>query len=339
MTTASRWSPTVRSLSWRLPHTPAIERQRILGALDSLEATGSTNVEAGLDLAYRVASESFQQRALNRVILCSDGVATRGERGAGEVLDKVKIYAQRGIYLSTIGFGQQRYNDAFMEQLSGEGNGNYAFVDSLDEANVIFRQNLPATLQVLAQDAKIQVDFDPSVVRYYRLLGYENRDIADKDFRNDKIDAGEVGPGSTVTALYEIVRAPNATQDLGKVHVRFRHAATLRIEELDFPLPQGVLATQLGDTTDRFRVVAAAAEFAELLRKSYWATNGSYLQVQRLLGSLHPSHTTAPVRELIELVQIALKNSSFPRRYLSHDSTSSSPLRTRVRHSSPRLRP
>ena len=221
------------------------------------------------------------------------------------MLDKIKIYARRGIYLSVIGVGQERYNDAFMEKLSGEGNGNYAFVDTREAAAAIFGDNLPSTLQVLAKDAKIQVNFDPKVVRYYRLLGYENRDIADKDFRNDKIDAGEVWPGTTVPALYEIVRVPNATQNLGQVHVRFHHAATLRVQELDFPVPPGVLATRLVDTSDRFRVVASAAELAELLRKSYWASDGSYLRVQGVLASLDIASLTPPVRELIEMVNRA----------------------------------
>ncbi|MFQ5653882.1 MAG: von Willebrand factor type A domain-containing protein [Planctomycetota bacterium] len=286
-----------------LPHTPARERDRILGALDSLEAGGSTNVEAGLDLAYRLADEVRHGKALNRVILCSDGVATAGARGAEEILEKVKVFASRGIYLSVVGFGRQRYNDAFLEELADRGNGNYAYVDTPAEAERIFNENLPASLQVLARDAKIQVDFNPDTVSHYRLLGYENRDIRDEDFRNDRVDAGEVGPGSTVTALYEIRRRPAAYGPLGRVFLRFHETATGRVEELDFPLTPGVIAGSLDEASDRFRFIACAAELAELLRNSYWARDGSCAQVLDVLGGLSPLTRFRPEwRELTDLV-------------------------------------
>ncbi len=277
-----------------LPHTPARERGRILGSIASIAATGSTNVESGLDLAYRIAVESFHEKAQNRVILCTDGVATAGARSAEQVLDKVKVFARRGIYLSIVGFGRRQYDDAFLERIANQGNGNYSYVDSREEAARIFIQNLPAMLNVLARDAKIQVDFDPQVVSHYRLLGYENRDIKDADFRNDRVDAGEVGPGSTVTALYEIRRRPATHGDLGKVQLRFHDTTTGRVEELAFPLAPGVLATRLADTSDGFRFIAAAAEFAELLRDSYWSRDGSYGRVFEVLASLSPAFRARP---------------------------------------------
>ncbi|MFC1705345.1 von Willebrand factor type A domain-containing protein, partial [Planctomycetota bacterium] len=289
-----------------LPHTPARERERILGALASLSPQGSTNVEAGLDLAYRLADEAQQPKALNRVVLCSDGVATEGARGAEEILKKVKVYARRGIDLSVVGFGLSRYNDGFLERLANEGNGNYAYVDSLAEAERLFKENLPSLLEVLARDAKIQVDFNPVTVSHYRLLGYENRDIRDADFRNDAVDAGEVGPGTTVTALYEVRRNPGAHGPLGRVFLRFFSTTVGRVEELDFPLSPGVVHTSLQETSERFRLIACAAELAELLRNSYWARNGSYSGIVRVLAGMSPEgRSEAEWQELYELTHRA----------------------------------
>jgi Ca-activated chloride channel family protein len=271
-----------------IPHTSAREKERLLGAIDALSPGGASNVEAGLELAYRVADDVFQPRALNRVILLSDGVATVGARGPEKILEKVKVYARRGIFLSAVGFGRQRYDDAMMERLSNEGNGRYDFVSSVNEARRIFAKNLPATLQVLAQDAKIQVEFAPNVVASYRLLGYENRAIKDHQFRDDKVDAGEVGPGTTVTALYEILRQPNAHGALGRIFVRYRDTGTGRVEELNFPLAASAVKPSLEATSDLFRFIACAAEIAELLRDSYWARDGSYSKVLKTLDGLSP---------------------------------------------------
>ncbi len=286
-----------------LPHTSARHRTRILGAIDSLQPGGATNVEAGLDLTYRVADEIFDPKALNRVILCSDGVANVGARGPEKILKKVEFFARRGIYLSCVGFGMGRYNDVMLETLANKGNGNYAYVDALKEARKIFEQNLPATLQVLARDAKIQVDFNPEAVSHYRLLGYENRDIRDKDFRNDKVDAGEVGPGTTVTVLYEIQRRTIPHGDIGRIYLRYRDTGTQRVDEVNYPLSPGVLATRLSETSDRFRFAAAVAETAELLRNSYWARDGSYGDVLGLLATLGPEFRATPAwKELTELL-------------------------------------
>lgn len=277
-----------------LPLTPAREAERIVGAVRSIQPSGATNLEAGLDLAYRVADEAFDPRAVNRVILASDGAANLGSRNPEEILKRVEVFARRGIYLSALGFGLGKYDDAMLETLADRGNGNYAHVDTPERAQEILRENLPRTLHVLAADAKIQVEFNPDVVTHYRLLGYENRDIRDEDFRNDKVDAGEVGPGSTVTVLYEIRRRPAAAGNLGRIFLRYRDAGTGRVEERDYPLSPGVLATRLEETTDRFRFVASVAELAELLRGSYWARDGSYAKVIEVLGGLSPEFRATP---------------------------------------------
>jgi Ca-activated chloride channel family protein len=298
-----------------LPHTPARERGRILGAIDSLEPSGATNVEAGLDLAYRVADEVFEPKALNRVIWCSDGVANMGARGPEEILKKVQVFARRGIYLSSVGFGMSKYDDKLLETLANKGNGHYDHVDSEQEAQNIFQRDLPSTLQVLAEDAKIQVEFRPEVVRNYRLLGYENRDIRDEDFRNDKVDAGEVGPGSTVTVLYEIRRRANPRGELGRIFIRYRDTHTRRVEELDYPLSPGVLQTKLSKTPEEFRFLACVAELAELLRGSYWSRDGSYGKVLEVLGTLSPEFQARP--EWQEVVELTLRAQALTLRELA----------------------
>jgi Ca-activated chloride channel family protein len=285
-----------------LPHAPAREKERILGALETLVPAGGSNVEAGLELAYQLADDVFEPRAMNRVVLCSDGVATAGARGPEEILKKIKVYAQRGVYLSSVGFGRQRYDDKMMERLANEGNGRYDFVSNVSEARRIFQANLPAMLQVLAQDAKIQVEFNPDVVSHYRLLGYENRDIKDTQFRDDTVDAGEVGPGTTVTALYEVQSHARAHGPLGRVFVRFRDPTTRNVDELNFPLVPGVLVPEATATSDLFRFIACAAETAELLRGSYWARNGSYTKIMKVLMGLSPEFRSTP--EWSELVTV-----------------------------------
>ena len=178
-----------------LRHTPVAESTTILSAINRLQPEGATNAEEGLTIGYQMASEAFDSEAINRVILCSDGVANVGNTGADSIWDQIEDYAEQGIYLTTVGFGMGNYNDVLMEQLADQGDGFYAYVDTITEAERLFVDRLPSTLQVIARDAKIQVEFNPDVVRSYRLIGYENRDIADEDFRDDEVDAGEIGIG------------------------------------------------------------------------------------------------------------------------------------------------
>ncbi|MBI4615387.1 MAG: von Willebrand factor type A domain-containing protein [Planctomycetes bacterium] len=287
-----------------LPHTPAREASRIAGALESLSPHGESNVEAGLEMAYHLADEVFEPRGLNRVILASDGVATAGARGPEEILAKVKVYADRGIYLSTVGFGRTKYDDRLMESLADNGNGRYDYVGSAAEAQRFFSGSLPGNLEVLAKDAKIQVVWNPEVVSHYRLLGYENRDIEDERFRDDTVDAGEVGPGTTVTALYEVRRVPRAHGELARVHVRFLSTVTSRVEELEFGLPAGL--SEGPGPSEHFLLLACVAETAELLRGSYWARDGSFEAVLGTLQSMSEVFRNGPAwRELAEVVGLA----------------------------------
>jgi Ca-activated chloride channel family protein len=260
-------------------------RERIVQAIQRLLPSGSTNAEHGLRLGYEMARRNFRSRAINRIVLCSDGVANVGRTGPESILAQVRGDADRGIHLSTIGFGMGNYNDVLMEQLADRGDGNHYYVDDLDEARRVFVENLTGTLQTIAQDAKVQVEFDSTRVLRYRLLGFENRDVADRDFRNDKVDAGEIGAGHEVTALYEIKLAPRATKGtLATVRLRYARpdadaGGRPRVRELERRFDSGAMERRFEDASPRFRLDAAVAEFAELLRGSYWAREGKWSDV------------------------------------------------------------
>ena len=178
-----------------------------------------------------MAARAYERGAVNRVILCSDGVANTGLTGADDILATIAREAGRGIEMTAIGVGMGNFNDVLLEQLADKGDGNYFYVDDPAEARRVFVDNLTGTLQTIAKDAKIQVEFDPDNVRRYRLLGYENRDVADRDFRNDAVDAGEVGAGHEVTALFEAKLEKDAGGDLATVRIRYQDAESGRVVE------------------------------------------------------------------------------------------------------------
>ena len=183
-----------------LETTSGRNKGEILQAIDSLSPGGSTYVEDGLRIAYGLASSEVEPGRITRVILLSDGVGNVGNTGPDAILRQVRQHVDEGVTLTTVGFGMGNYNDILMEQLANDGDGAYYYVDTLSEARRIFVDELTGTLQYIAKDAKVQVDFNPDTVSRYRLLGYENRDVADEDFRDDTVDAGEVGSGHSVTA-------------------------------------------------------------------------------------------------------------------------------------------
>ena len=246
---------------------------RIRQAIADLEPEGATNAEEGLVKAYQIAARAFDPDAINRVILCSDGVANIGNTGPDSIMAQIREYATDGIYLTSVGFGMGNYNDVLMEQLADTGDGFYAYVDDIREAKRVFVDRLTTSLQVIARDAKIQVDFNPDVVSRYQLIGYENRDIADQDFRNDSVDAGELGPGHSVTALYEVKFQSKAdpTATAMTVYVRYEDPESGTVTELSRSLAQVDFATAFSETSPRFQFAAVVAEYAEILRESYWA--------------------------------------------------------------------
>ena len=267
-----------------LEPTSGENKRSIKSAIDRLQSGGSTYVQQGLELAYRMAADEADPERITRVIVLSDGVANVGSTGSESILATIKDYVDEGVTLTTVGFGMGNYNDVLMEQLANDGNGTYHYVDTLAEARRLFVENLTGTLQYIAQDAKIQVEFDAETVRSYRLLGYENRDVADEDFRNDEVDAGEVGAGHTVTALYEIKINDDVSDDdiLATVRVRYEDPDSGEVSEISQTVTKGDLSTDFTEAPARYQFSAVVAEFAELLRQSYWAREGSLSDVETL---------------------------------------------------------
>ncbi len=270
-----------------MPHRYAKDREAILKSIEELQTTGSTNLEEGLRIGYAMAARVFDKNAINRVIFCSDGGANVGATTPTAVLEQIAEQRRKGITLSSVGFGIGGYNDNLMEQLGDKGDGHYAFVDTLDEARRVFVENLNGTLQVVARDVKMQLEFNPAVVKSWRLIGYENRDVANKDFRNDSVDGGEVGAGHSVTALYEIKLAENASGPLATATVRYKHDERDEFREVSAQLASGELAARWDMARPDFRLAANAAEFAEILRGSFWAREAKLDAVIEDLDSLN----------------------------------------------------
>ena len=196
-----------------LPSTPGKEKSKILESLDDLKAGGSTNGGSGIRLAYKIAREHFLQEGNNRVILCTDGDFNVGTTSQSELTRLIENERKSGVFLSVLGFGTGNLKDSTMEKLADKGNGNYAYIDSFTEGRKVLVEQMGSTLFTIAKDVKIQVEFNPARVAGYRLIGYENRLLAKEDFNDDKKDAGEIGSGHTVTALYEIIPAGTALPD------------------------------------------------------------------------------------------------------------------------------
>jgi Ca-activated chloride channel family protein len=288
-----------------LPHTSVAESEDIVEAIDSLRPEGSTNAEAGLLLGYETARANFRDDALNRVVLASDGVANVGETGPEKILARVSEAAGDGIDLVTVGVGVGNYDDVLMEQLADQGDGFYAYVDGPKEAERLFAQNLTSTLQVAARDAKVQVEFDPAQVTTYRLLGYENRNIADDEFRDDLVDGGEVGAGHSATALYEVVlnEGSGSTDPLAVATVRYRDPATGEAVERIARIERAEIVAELAAASPRLHLDVLVAAYAEALRGGPWSASLSLDGVARNVSTLNETLGDDPdVIEFAELV-------------------------------------
>jgi Ca-activated chloride channel family protein len=265
-----------------LPMTPASQKGVIESAIFPLAPDGSTNAAAGLRMGYEEALVKIHPSGQNRVVLLSDGVANTGQTDQQEITKSVQAHREKGIYLNTIGVGMGNHNDALLEQLADKGDGVCSYVDSPEEARKAIVDRFTGAFQTIARDVKIQVEFDPAQVERYRLLGYENRAIADKDFRNDAIDAGEVGAGHQVTALYEIERTGGTSESpLATVRLRWKAPRNVNApnanEEAD-EVSQPVLASQQTGFEGAgvgYRRAVVVAQFAEFLRRSVHARGES----------------------------------------------------------------
>jgi Ca-activated chloride channel family protein len=290
-----------------LQPTPIRQSDRIMAALEGLSAGGSTAMSSGIDLAYQLADRTFVSGDVNRVIVCSDGDANVGSISHTQMSEQIRGYAERGITLTTLGFGNGNYQDTLMERLANDGDGNYFYIDSAAEARRVLVDKLTSTLEVIAKDVKIQVQWDPTQVLAYRLIGYENRDIADRDFRNDAVDAGEIGAGHQVTALYEVALADGAHGDIATVRIRNKAPGPdSPAVERTYAMGAKTVGSSFGLASDQFRIAVAATGFAEVLRGSPHMSEVSMRQVLSIAQDAQRVEYSEDA-ELVELIERAAK--------------------------------
>ncbi|MCU7830229.1 MAG: VWA domain-containing protein [Candidatus Thiodiazotropha sp. (ex Myrtea sp. 'scaly one' KF741663)] len=306
-----------------LEPTPGDQQGKIMAALARLTAGGSTHGSAGIQLAYAMAEQAKVEGGINRVILATDGDFNVGTVNHEQLMDLIEEKREQGITLTTLGFGQGNYNDHLMEQLADKGNGNYAYIDTINEAQKVLVDELDATLEVIAKDVKIQIEWNPAVVTEYRLIGYENRLLAREDFNNDKVDAGDIGAGHTVTALYEIVLAGGKGQRLeplrytsgskvsGKqneiAHLRLRYKAPDgdRSKLIEAPILTRSIEENLAKASDDFRFSASVAAFAQLLRGGRYTESFGYSDVTSLAQGSRGNDPYGYRGEFLRLVNLA----------------------------------
>ncbi len=287
-----------------LPPTPMEKKAQIHSAIEDLNAEGSTSMAGGIELAYKLAHRTLDSKSNSRVIILSDGDANVGATSHEEILKMVAGYTKEGITVTTLGFGMGNYKDTLMEQFANKGNGNHYYIDSLAEAHRVLVKEMGSTLDVVAQDVKLQVDFDPDQVKSYRLIGYENRDIRDVDFRNDKVDAGEIGAGHRVTALYEVELRPGAGDKLATVRVRAKAPRGVNATERAYPFSKSSLAETFASAHRDLRFATAAMGAAEIFRQSPFAKRWNYTEVVQMAKAAS-NVTEADRQEFIELLNKA----------------------------------
>ena len=309
-----------------LPATGGRDKIKIKTAIDALEAGGSTAGGAGIELAYKIAQENLMKEGNNRIILCTDGDFNIGASSDDDMVRLIEKERNKGIFLTVLGYGMGNYKDSKMEQLADKGNGNHEYIDGINEAKKVLVNEFGGTLFTIAKDVKLQVEFNPAKVAGYRLIGYENRLLNKEDFNDDKKDAGELGSGHTVTALYEIIPAGVKSDYLKSVDplkyqkpknketssfddemltIKFRYKSPDKdISELiTHPvLDKGI---SINNTSDNFRFATAVADFAMILRNSTYKGNSDYEQVLRIADSSLGNDTEGYRKEFISLVKKA----------------------------------
>lgn len=308
-----------------LPSTRASEKETILAALERLQAGGSTAGGAGIKLAYNVAKENFIEEGNNRIILATDGDFNVGVSSTSELVRTIEQKRDEGIFLTICGFGMGNYKDGRMESLSNAGNGNYFYIDNIMEANKVFVKEMRATLFTIAKDVKIQIEFNPTKVQAYRLIGYENRVLANQDFNDDKKDAGELGAGHTVTALYEIIPVGVESEFIKSIDdlkyqetkvSKSAHNDELLTVKLRYKKPRedtSKLIThvlkdkpvKLAKSSDNFRFSAAVAAFGMLLRDSEFKGNASYENILAMAKEAKGDDEEGHRAEFVQLVKKA----------------------------------
>jgi Ca-activated chloride channel family protein len=308
-----------------LPPTPGNQQSVILRAIDRLEAGGSTNGSAGIRLAYQVARESFVRNGNNRVILATDGDFNVGVSSDDELVRMIERERNSGVFLSVLGVGTDNLKDSKMEKLADHGNGNYAYLDSLNEARRVLVQQMGATLVTVAKDVKLQVEFNPAHVKAWRLVGYENRILRPEEFNNDQKDAGDLGAGHQVTAIYELMpagsgeetgsvdklryqqdtsNAPKArSAELAWVKLRYKRPQSDQSELLEWPVPTAQIDFRAASPDTRF--ATAVAEYGMLLRQSKFLGSASYDHVLNTASGALGADLSGYRAEFLDLVRKA----------------------------------
>ncbi len=308
-----------------LPSTAGNKKQTIHQAINELEAGGSTAGGEGIRLAYEIARKNFIKNGNNRVILATDGDFNVGVSSEDELVNLITRERESGIYLSVLGFGRGNYQDHKMQELADRGNGNHSYIDGINEARKVLIQEFGSTLFTIAKDVKIQVEFNPSKVAAYRLVGYENRMLAAQDFNDDKKDAGELGSGHTVTALYEVIPAGVKSEfiksvdplkyqvggnktvsnspELMTIKLRYKNPGEDVSNLIEQPVPDKQLSIE--NSSDNFRFSSSVAEFGLLLRSSAYKQSSSFEQVLTLAKSATGEDKEGYRSEFITLVHRA----------------------------------
>ena len=280
-------------------------RGQVHEAIDELETQSSTNLGAGVETGYATATEGLRKGATNRVVLISDGLANTGDTNADSILDRIAHERRdHGITLFGVGVGSD-YGDALMEKLADKGDGHTAYVSDDADARKVFVDQLPQNIDLTARDAKAQVAFDPETVAQFRLIGYEDRKVADDDFRNDNVDGGEIGPGHTVTALYAVRTRPGADGHLATASVRWLDPNTRAPHEDSGQLETAALHDSLSSASPRFQVTAVAAYFADTLRSGELPGNPGLTELAARAHALAKKTEDEDVRQLAEAIDEA----------------------------------
>ncbi|EGY51579.1 vWA domain-containing protein [Neisseria shayeganii] len=308
-----------------LPATPGNQRQKILNALDGLKAGGATAGENAMQQAYREAQRGHVRHGINRILLATDGDFNVGITNFETLKSMVAEKRRSGVSLTTLGFGTGNYNEHLMEQLADAGDGNYSYIDGPEEARKVLQRQLSSTLATVAQDVKVQVEFNPATVKEYRLIGYENRMLAREDFNNDQVDAGDIGAGHNVTALYEIIpvgaegwlpasRYQNAPAAEGNpseyAFIRLRYKLPGQSNSLLIHQPVAVGSVPLARSSNATRQAAAAAAYGELLRGGKYSGATGWPQTLSLAKSAQSPDRYGLRRQFVGLIEKAQSLSS-----------------------------
>jgi Ca-activated chloride channel family protein len=307
-----------------LEPTKVADKRRILGAIEGLNAGGSTAGGAGIQEAYRMAEGSFDKAAVNRVVLATDGDFNVGITDVGQLKSFIERKRETGIYLSVLGVGHGNYNDALMQALAQNGNGVAAYIDTLNEARKVLVDEVSSTLFAIAKDVKVQIEFNPSVVAEYRLIGYETRLLRREDLNNDKVDAGDIGSGHTVTAIYEVtpVGSPRFVEDLrykqpaaaapkdatgeyAFLRINYKLPAESVSRRIEFPIAPALEKTGIDQASTEARFSIAVAAFGQLLRGDPYLKGFGYDEVIALAGSARGEDLFGYRAEFLSLVRLA----------------------------------